>query len=386
MPSIPFRRDQFTWLAYLMLAYYAFLQASLGPLRSFLAAELRIDYTISGLYSAAFALGMTLAGLTADRLAGRFGRRILFWGGSAGMVLGMLLLTVGRTPPITIAATLLMAYIGSMSLIMIQATLSDHHGANRAIPLTESNTLAVVGATLSAVVVSLGEQQGITWRLVAYVGVVVWVLLAAFNWRVPIPERRTDASTSQTRSNAPLPRAFWGFWLVVFFATAVEASMVFWSTGFLEQALKFTPEDAALTVSLFGLGMIVGRAAGSILTRRYPTITLLLIAGGIVLVGFPLLWLVRSTPVNIFGLFLCGLGLANLFPLTLAAASTVGVNNPNAASARTSMGSGIAAAITPFALGVLADSVGIETAFGVLLPLTLMVVVVTLYARHLARV
>jgi len=162
--------------------------------------------------------------------------------------------------------------------------------------------------------------------------------------------------------------------------------MVFWSTGFLEQALKFTPEDAALTVSLFGLGMIVGRAAGSILTRRYPTITLLLIAGGIVLVGFPLLWLVRSTPVNIFGLFLCGLGLANLFPLTLAAASTVGVNNPNAASARTSMGSGIAAAITPFALGVLADSVGIETAFGVLLPLTLMVVVVTLYARHLARV
>jgi fucose permease len=50
------------------------------------------------------------------------------------------------------------------------------------------------------------------------------------------------------------------------------------------------------------------------------------------------------------------------------------------------MGSGIAAAITPFALGVLADSVGIETAFGVLLPLTLMVVLVTLYARHLARV
>ncbi len=385
MQSTPFRRDQFTWLAYLMLAYYAFLQSSLGPLRGFLAAELRIDYTTSGLYSAAFALGMTLAGFTADRLAAQFGRRNLFWGGSLGMAIGMLLLTAGRTPPFTIGATLLMSYIGSMALIMIQATLSDHHGSNRAIPITESNTLAVVGATLAAVVVSLGEQQGITWRLVAYVGVVVWVLLAASNWRVPIPERRADAP-ARKQSNTPLPRAFWGFWLVVFFATAVEASLVFWSTGFLEQALKFTPEDAALTVSLFGVGMIVGRAAGSVLTRRFPTITLLLIAGGILLVGFPLLWLGRSTPINIIGLFLCGLGVANLFPLTLAAASTVGVNNPNAASARTSMGSGVAAAITPFALGVLADSVGIETAFGVLLPLAVMIVVVTLYARHLARV
>lgn len=384
MHTTPFRRDQFTWLAYLMLAYYAFLQSSLGPLRGFLAAELDIDYTTSSLYSVAFALGMVLAGFTADRLAGRFGRRTLFWGGGAGMFIGMLLMTLGQTPALTIAAVLFMSYSGSMTLIMIQATLSDHHGNNRAIPLTESNTLAVVGGTLAAVVVSLGEQQGITWRLVAYVAVSVWLLLAVFNWRVHIPERRAD-TPAQTRSNAPLPRAFWGFWLVVFFATAVEASLFFWSTGFLEQALQFTPEDAALAVSLFGVGMIVGRASGSVLTRRYPTITLLLVAGSIILVGFPLLWLARWTPLNILGLFLCGLGVANLFPLTLAAASTVGVNNPNAASARTSMGSGAAAAITPFVLGVIADQVGIATAFGLLLPLAVIVVLVTLYARHLAR-
>jgi predicted MFS family arabinose efflux permease len=387
MQSTPFRRDAFTWLAYLMLAYFAYLQSSLGPLRSFLAAELDIDYTISGLYSAAFAIGMTAAGFTADRLAARLGRRALFWGGGAGMLTGALLLTLGRTPPLTIAATFGMAYLGSLTLIMIQATLSDHHGPNRAIALTESNTLAVVGGTLAAVVVSLGEEQGLTWRLVAYLGGVAWLLLAFRFWRVPIPERRADAP-AQSPSRGPagrLPRAFWGFWLVVFFATAVEACLVFWSSGFLEQALRFRPEDAALLMSLFGLGMIVGRAAGSVLTRRYPTITLLLIAGGIVLVSFPLLWLARWTPLNILGLFLCGLGIANLFPLTLAAASTVGINNPNAASARTSMGSGVAAAITPFTLGVLADQVGIESAFGVLLPLAVIVVVVTLYARHLAR-
>ena len=56
----PFLRDRFTWLAYLMLAYFAYLQAVLGPLVPFLRDELHLSYTVSGLHLSAFSIGMVL--------------------------------------------------------------------------------------------------------------------------------------------------------------------------------------------------------------------------------------------------------------------------------------------------------------------------------------
>ena len=53
----PFTRDRFTWLAYLLLAFYTFLEAALGPLMPFLRAELALNYTCGGLHFSAFALG-----------------------------------------------------------------------------------------------------------------------------------------------------------------------------------------------------------------------------------------------------------------------------------------------------------------------------------------
>jgi hypothetical protein len=41
--NAPFVRDRFTWLAYLMLAYFSYLQAAPGPLMPFLRDELHLS-------------------------------------------------------------------------------------------------------------------------------------------------------------------------------------------------------------------------------------------------------------------------------------------------------------------------------------------------------
>jgi hypothetical protein len=48
-PPSSFVRTGFTWPAYLMLGYYAFLQAALGPLAPFLQGELHLTYTQTSL-------------------------------------------------------------------------------------------------------------------------------------------------------------------------------------------------------------------------------------------------------------------------------------------------------------------------------------------------
>ncbi|MEP7291141.1 MAG: hypothetical protein ABI835_05130 [Chloroflexota bacterium] len=72
-----FIRDRFTWLAYLMLAYYAYMISALGPLMPFLRVELNLSYSVAALHLSAFAVGMILAGLTADRAVRRA------WGGGS---------------------------------------------------------------------------------------------------------------------------------------------------------------------------------------------------------------------------------------------------------------------------------------------------------------
>ena len=87
-PTTIFTRDRFTWLAYAMLAYFAYLQSALGPAMPFLRRELNLSYTLGGLHLSAFALGMIGAGLSGAALAARWGRRAIFWGGAGGMGIG----------------------------------------------------------------------------------------------------------------------------------------------------------------------------------------------------------------------------------------------------------------------------------------------------------
>ena len=53
-------------------------------------------------------------------------------------------LTVGRVAAATVGSVLLMGLGGGLLLVTIQAALADHHGARRAVALTEANVAASV--------------------------------------------------------------------------------------------------------------------------------------------------------------------------------------------------------------------------------------------------
>lgn len=377
-----FTRDRFTWLAYFMLAFYAYLQAALGPLIPFLRDELHMNYTISGLHLSAFALGMMTAGLTADRVARRFGRYRVFWFGGAGMVIGALLLASGQSPQVTILSVLFMSITGSFLLVMIQATLADQHGEARAIALTEANVAASVSAALAPVFIGQGEALGFGWRIGLYIGMMAWLAAVTTCRRIPLPEAGADG-----RANDPhmrLPRAYWAYWFVVILSVSMEWCMIFWAADFLEKVARLNKDTAATSISLFFLATVIGRAAGSRLSRTVDTGRLLLGALAIIVIGFPIFWLTHEPLLNVIGLSLCGLGIANLFPLTLSVASRVGTAQPNRASARVSLAAGLAILVAPQTLAGLADQIGIWNAYAIMPFLLVGAIIVTLVANRMA--
>ncbi|HYO88744.1 MAG TPA: MFS transporter [Candidatus Limnocylindrales bacterium] len=356
-----FARDRFTWLAYFMLAYYAYMQSALGPLMPFLAGELNMSYTVRGLHVSAFALGMIIAGSSADRVAQRFGRTRVFWVGGGGMALAGLSLIAMRTPALTIAASFGMGVIGSYLLVVIQAALSDHHGPNRGIALTEANVCASVSSMMAPLLISQAESIAVGWRIALIVGAGAWLLLLTRR-SVPItPEPVRTAEANHTRRR--LPRLFWVLWGVVFLSVAVEWSIAFWSPDFLERVVGVDRVTASGALTFFYLAAIFGRLAGSRLTRRLRPDLLLVGAGAVVVAAFPVFWLARTPVLALGALFVLGLGIANLFPLSLSAATTIGADMANTASARVSLAGGLAILIVPQLLGSLADQIGIQTAF-----------------------
>ncbi len=381
MPT--FVRDRFTWLAYLMLGYYAYLQAANGPLMPFLRSDLGINYTTGGLHFSAFAVGMITTGLTADRVTGRLGRRRTFWGGAAGMGAGTALLTLGRHAAVTIGGAGIMGLFGSMLLITIQASLSDRHGERRAIAFTESNVVASICATLAPLCVGGLQQAGIGWRAALWLMVALAAGLAAVMWREPLPAPGAFASGPQ-RAARRLPAAYWAYWLVIVLCVAAEWCLAFWSADFLATVAGLSPSVASTAVGLFYLAMIIGRVIGSRLAWVMPTGRLLLGALGVAALGFPLFWLARAPALNVAGLFVAGLGVANLYPLSLSAAASAAAGQANTASARISLAAGLAILTAPLALGGVADRVGIQDAYGLVVGLLAAAVVMVACANRIA--
>jgi len=380
--TTPFIRDRLTWLNYLMLAFYGYTIASLGPIIPFLGDELKLNYTVKGLHLSAFALGMFLAGVSADRAANRLGRRHVFWLGSGMMAFSSLLFILARRPELTIPSTLGMGFFGSYTLVIIQATLSDHHGANRAIALTEVNVIAAIGSGFSPLLVGRFEAWAVGWRLMLVVSMVYWVLLWVLYWRgTPFPDA-PPAATTQTSPR--LPFIFWAYWVVAFLGVAIEWSTVFWGADFLRTNAGISQAGAATIMSVFFVAVVIGRAAGSGLARRFALQKLLLGAFLLTAAGFIPYWLSPSTTVSVVGLFVAGLGISNLFPLALSmATSVVAPNQTNAASSRVVMGSGGAIILAPQMLGTLADQSSIYSAYAIVVVLLFLAVGVILWANRL---
>src|SRR4051812_50141331 len=91
-----FRRDRMTWVAYAMLAWFAYLQASPGLVVPHLRDELHMSYSAGGLLVAGFAGGSLVAGLVSARAERTAGRKALFWLSALAMAGGKVLLTAGR--------------------------------------------------------------------------------------------------------------------------------------------------------------------------------------------------------------------------------------------------------------------------------------------------
>lgn len=379
-----FARTPSTWLAYLLVGYFMYVQASLGPVIPFLREDLSLGYGAAGLHFGAFALGTLFTGLLGDRPVRLLGRRTILWGGAVGMAVGAAALTAANGAVASLSASLLTGFSASLLLMSAQAALSDLHGEWRAVAISEANVVAGVAAILAPLMVGVFSRTEFPgWRGALLFVVVILAAISLFLGRAPVPsakpEPRDRHENDGGEGRRALPTVFWGWCAVIFFCVSVEWSVAYWATSFLEGEAGLAAADAATLMGAYFVALLIGRILGSRLARSVRPGKLLVWAVILSAAGFLPFWLApvisapatAATLVSVAGLFVAGLGIGNLYPLGASLATGAASQTVDLATSRLALTVGCALLLIPPSLGLIADRTGIGSAYAIVAVLLL---------------
>jgi phosphoglycolate phosphatase-like HAD superfamily hydrolase len=363
-----FDRVKLTWLTYGMLSCCGFVQGSLGPATSFLRVELGFGYTVASLHLSGFAAGMVLAGVGAPHLPDFVRRRGLFWGGGVGLAAGTIFVGVSGNAVESVLFALLTGVVVCCAVMAIQAALAEHYpDANaRTTALTEANLGGSVGSICGAVCLSGFAATWLGWRAALLLPAILVGILFLVYRHEPLGTLGTLCAPAAAR---PVLRArFWRFWALLVLGVGIEWSVTFWAVSYLEDGVGMSSAAATMaTAALFG-AIVVGRLAGSRLTRRRPADQLLRQALTITMIGTGMLLLPPLVPsFNLLGLLVTGIGIANLFPLALSLGLDAAPEHRDWASATCTAAVGAALVVFPLLIGPLADRLSILLALRIVL-------------------
>jgi predicted MFS family arabinose efflux permease len=377
MPSAsiqkPAGRGSATWLAFLLTGLFNYMLTALGASSERLRSDLGVSRGLVGLHATCFAAGIVLAGLTGARLSRRYGRRPMIVGGAVGMAAGALLLALSHTPLLSLGAAFAMGTSGSLLLVLLPALLTDLHGPRSGEVLAEANSLSSFFAAFAPFAVGAAVAVGVGWRGALLLGSAALLGTAVAFW---LTTRGTMAAPREAEAGVPgvsqrLPAAYWGWWATLVLVVCVEFSIVFWTPDELRTVAAVPPALAAGAVTIFELALAAGRLVGSQALRRTGGPMLLRVGLLTAALGFGLYWSAGAPSLALGALGIVGVGVAMLYPISLAAAIAAADGRSDLASARAALGSGLAVGLAPFVFGLFADARGVHTAF-LLVPLLLL--------------
>lgn len=334
----------------------------LGPVLVLGARDLVVPrYRLAWLGSA---FGFGLLGV------GFLGRRILSHGaepvtriGAIVVIAGVLLLGFGTTVSLVVAGGLLQGIGCSAFLIATPALIGVEHRARR---LAMAVGVSSIAGLAAPAVIALSDRVLTTGR----VGMVV----PAF-WLVVVAARRVRASEglgidrpaaakspTDERVSVDTRRR----WKVI--VLAVSAEFCFWTWGAARLVDSGVEVDAASGLAAsFAVGMAVGRLIGPRSAGRLDPVSL-----GALVCGIAALVVIVdvSVPLLVVAMTLAGLGMAVLYPVSLARL----LDDPTLPEPRlialAAVASGVAITATPTLLGLLDRVIEIRYAFA-LVPLFL---------------
>ncbi len=182
-----------------------------------------------------------------------------------------------------------------------------------------------IGATAGPVIMSMFLLQTGGWKMgYQTIGFVQAALVAVLFVSLPMWKKAVPGKDNPAENAAPRPPLGQVFkmpgakaaLLVFFFYCAVETTTGLWGSSYLVASRGLSPEAAAQWISMFYLGITVGRFVCGFISMKLNNKTMIRIGQIIIGAGAALIFL-PSGVLLLLGFLLTGLGCAPIFPAML---------------------------------------------------------------------
>jgi predicted MFS family arabinose efflux permease len=372
--------DRPTLVSFASLATWSWFVYGFGASLALLRDDQGTTAWVGGLHGTALAAGGIVGALVTPRLNHRFGRGRVARAAGIGTALCILwYLWPGMGVASTLPAIFVACFFGNILVVCVNSFIATHQGAASAPAFTESTGLAALMGLLAPLGVGLATTTVLGWRAGLLVAVVSFAAIEVWRGR-RLGAYGAPGEVLTRKEGGALPRLTW--WAIGTGTAYIgaEFSLSLWGADLLRERAGLSPGAAAAGLSTITGGLFLGRVLGVQLAERMSTERLLRISIACGFVAFGIAWLVTSPLAILVFLFLTGLGLALVWPLSISRIIRSAQGNADRASAMTLACTTGAIGLAPFILGWLAGSMPVHQAF-LLVPVLLVVTFILVVLR-----
>ena len=218
-----------------------------------------------------------------------------------------------------------------LGIIFINANTSMLEGrvANKDSVVNLGHGFFAIGALLAPMLGSTMISRQVSWRFVYLLAMgVALISLIAYLFA----HRKKEAAPLENKVIMPLKEVFkyrekniymvFTVILMLFYVMS-EVTIFSWAPTFFRIAKSFDIYNAGLIISVFWVGILVGRLIISFLSYKIKAGTLLILLSAISIIGLVVAIFPMNRPVNFIGAALIGLGFSGIPPLLISTAGKI---------------------------------------------------------------
>ncbi|MGV3763785.1 MFS transporter [Parapedobacter sp.] len=309
----------------LVVIYLAFIglglpDSLLGPAWPTMYIDLEVPIHFAGIISMIVAGGTVISSLFSSRLIVRLG---VAWV-TTGSVLMTALALVGFAFTHHFIFLCLLAIPLGLGAGCVDAALNNYVALHyRAKHMNWLHCFWGVGAAIGPMVMAGQLAHGRSWASGYFavasvqVALVLVLLLSIPLWMKKSDSATVDPAESKKGFKSLLQIPGLKQALAVFFCyCSVEATFGLWGASYLVFTRRLEPDDAAKLVSLYYVGITLGRFISGFVTERLTNKQMVYAGQGLIVVGLLMLWLPFDAAI-LPGFLLIGGGCAPIFPSLL---------------------------------------------------------------------
>ncbi|MGI6609918.1 MAG: MFS transporter [Limnochordia bacterium] len=335
------------------------------PLMPNIIAHFGLSLASAGLAFPAKALGSFIGSMFSGVSSDLLGRKPLLVTSALLQAAGLGLAALAGSWPVFLLGFAIMGASQGAVSTTINALMSDLHQENRAKALNLLHGIYSTGAALSPLLIALVLGLGRDWRVIFAGSALVWLAFGLAALLFNYPKKGATVAKRQLLSVEFLKNSVaLSLFAVAFIYNGVAWVLLGWVNMYLQESGGVPAFLATSMISLFYVGLTLGRfVCASVADRVGYAKTILILSIGAV-VSFPLVILGRHPLVITFSVALSGLFFSGLYPTALAYANNLFPALAGTVAATMSLAMTLGTMIPPWWTGIIADRWSFKVAVG----------------------